>query len=291
MKQIITLKDYLSTHYTEQTAKAYLREIQAYQAAMPQAAKATYQDITRYLGTLRQRYHNTRTLNRILASIKAYYSYLHYIGRRNDHPAKAIRLRDQPSRDIQLQDLFSEQELELLLNRKERYTALYYRNQVMIGLLIYQALLPRELAQLTLSNINLKEGTVYIPASRSTNARTLSLKPQQVMLLHVYIHDIRPRLLKGQHTATLLISHRGTSESVERLVSFFKREYKTIFPGRVVNMKTIRQSVITNLLKKGHDLSQVQAFAGHKYPSTTERYQQSSVEALKDQINKYHPFQ
>ena len=289
MSQLISIEEYLAQHYTEQTAKAYLREIRAYVQTASRPEKATYQDVTNYLGMLRQRYDNSRTLNRILASVKAYYSYLHYIGKRSDHPARTIRLRDQPSRDIQLQDLFSEEELELLLQRQERFMNLAYRNQVLISLLIYQALLPRELAALTLNDLNLNEGTVYIKGSDRTNARTLSLKPMQIMLIHEYLHDIRPRLLKGKFSDRLLITSRGSGENVVHLVSFFKRDYRDTFPGRVVNMKTIRQSVITNLLKQGHDLSQVQAFAGHKYPSTTERYQQSSVEALQEQIRKYHP--
>jgi len=56
-----------------------------------------------------------------------------------------------------------------------------------------------------------------------------------------------------------------------------------------LNCQTIRQSVIANLLKQGHDLRIVQAFSGHKYPSTTERYKQNDVVALQQQINVFHP--
>ena len=48
-------------------------------------------------------------------------------------------------------------------------------------------------------------------------------------------------------------------------------------------------SVITNLLKQGKDLRKVQTFAGHKYPSATERYKQSGIEELKQVIQKLHP--
>ena len=52
---------------------------------------------------------------------------------------------------------------------------------------------------------------------------------------------------------------------------------------------TIRQSVITNLLKQNHDLRLVQVFAGHKNPSTIEKYKQADLEALKTAIKQYHP--
>jgi cytosine/adenosine deaminase-related metal-dependent hydrolase len=43
------------------------------------------------------------------------------------------------------------------------------------------------------------------------------------------------------------------------------------------------------LLKSGNDLRIVQVFAGHKSPSATEKYRQTQVEELKQQIVKHHP--
>jgi integrase/recombinase XerD len=288
----MNLETYLQKRYTPQTAKAYQREIESYLQNYPTASKALHADIVNYLGQLRQRYYNARTISRILSSIKAYYDFLSYTGKRKDNPAKSIRLRDKQSRDIQLQDLFTPEELESLLNRKERYNPLEYRNKVLMSFLIYQAVLPRELAGITTDDINLEQGTVYIKATTKTNARTLQLKPNQIMLLYHYIHEVRPKLLKkiqNQETEkTLLISHRGNPETVSSLVSHVKR-MKHKFTGRTLNMQTIRQSVITNLLKAGNDLRIVQVFAGHKYPSTTEKYKQTNVEALQSAINQHHP--
>jgi integrase/recombinase XerD len=288
----MNLLDYLQTRYTTKTAKAYKREIEIFIGNYPEANKALYKDLIHYMGRLRNRYSNAKTINRIVSSIKAYYDFLNYTGKRKDNPSKAIRLRDKQSRDIQLQDLFTPEELESLLNRKERYNPLEYRNKVLMSFLIYQAVLPRELAGITTDDINLEQGTVYIKATTKTNARTLQLKPNQIMLLYHYINEVRLKLLKktqNQETEkTLLISHRGNPETVSSLVSHVKR-MKHKFTGRTLNMQTIRQSVITNLLKAGNDLRIVQVFAGHKYPSTTEKYKQTNVEALQSAINQHHP--
>jgi integrase/recombinase XerD len=75
----------------------------------------------------------------------------------------------------------------------------------------------------------------------------------------------------------------------EDITKHIKRNYKLYAP-RNINAMTIRQSVIANLLKLNIDLRLVQVFAGHKYPSTTERYRQNNTEALKDALKKYHPF-
>ncbi len=54
------------------------------------------------------------------------------------------------------------------------------------------------------------------------------------------------------------------------------------------NTVQLRQSVITEWLKK-KELRTVQYMAGHKYVSSTERYQTSNLEDLKEALNKHHP--
>jgi integrase/recombinase XerD len=56
-----------------------------------------------------------------------------------------------------------------------------------------------------------------------------------------------------------------------------------------INLKQIRTSVIVNWLKQ-YNLRKVQYLAGHRYISSTERYQQDDLESLHKTINIYHPF-
>ena len=59
-------------------------------------------------------------------------------------------------------------------------------------------------------------------------------------------------------------------------------------PLEIRNAKQIRSSVITHWLKN-HNLRQVQYMAGHKYVSSTERYQMNNLDKLQGQLEKYHP--
>ncbi|HZD93976.1 MAG TPA: site-specific integrase, partial [Candidatus Sulfotelmatobacter sp.] len=202
---------------------------------------------------------------------------------------RSILLKDQRSRDIQLQDLFTMEELEVLLNRPERYSRLESRNKVLISLLIYQALYPVEMEVLTTRDINLEAGTVQIRPTAKTNSRQLTLKPNQILLFYHYLQEIREKLLGENKSDQLLIGQRGDPMPAEDITKHVKRSFKDIYPGRTVNAQTIRQSVIAHLLKQGHSLSVVQAFAGHKYPSSTERYRQNEIDTLKAAIEAYHP--
>lgn len=287
----MTLESYLQQHYTPATAKAYQREIAIYWNNYKAADSAVYKDLIDYIGLLRSRYSKGATINRIVSSIKVYYDYLCSENIRSDNPAKSVKLKDKRSKDIQLQDLFSTEELEKLLDRKERYPQLTLRNKVLASLLIYQALTPQEMEALTTANINPAAGIIYIQPTPKTNSRTLQLKPGQVLLFYNYLNEARPQLLDSSNSEQLLIGIRGEAMPAADITKHIKRSFKGVYPNRKVNAQIIRQSVIANLLKSGHDISLVQAFAGHKYPSTTERYRQSGIEALQSAVNRFHPLQ
>jgi integrase/recombinase XerD len=285
---MMSLESYLKQKVAPSTAKRYLREISLFfisaEAKNIDPKEAIYSQIMDYIGELRKK---SNDLNCSLYGIKKYYDYLLSANLRQDNPAKSIRLRDKKSRDIQLQDLFKTEELEQLLERKERYSILRNRNKIIISLLIYQGLTNGEITKLALENISLEAGNIYIKSGRKTNRRTLKLQAKQVFWLMKYIQEDRPKLLKIA-SKKLLISKLGTEENGEGICYLIETQ-KHLFPNRKLTARTIRQSVITNLLKAGKDLRLVQVFVGHKYPSTTEKYKQTKVEELKNQVLKHHP--
>ncbi len=287
------LEDYLKQHYSPKSAQNYLEDINHYlkHQSPEKALKATYSDILEYIGIQRKRNLSVGSLNRILQAIKKYYNYLSAAGARIEHPCKYLYLKDKQSQDVQLQDLFTAEELQLILTRakEEKLTRQYYRNQAILSLLIHQGLKTGELTSLTIQNINLEAGMVYIKATSKSHARTLTLQPQQVMTLYHYLKEERPRLLKKENEK-LIITLYGTSEQGRGIVHVVE-QYKELFPERDLNPTSIRQSVIANKLKAGEDLRVTQAFAGHKRAKTTERYRQNDMEQFKNEIEKYHPLQ
>ena len=284
---MLTLKNYLLNTYAPSTAKAYEREILLYQNRVPGAENGTYKTVVNYLDYLRKQNNQSGSIVRILAGVKSYYYYLIAIEKRKDHPCQHLILRDTKTKDIQLQDLFTSEELELLMNRKERYGDLALKHKVVISLLIYQGLTSAEIIRLTVDDVDLERGEVYIKGSRKLNERTLKLKQNQILLFYKYINESRPKLLR-EITAILIIGKLGNPSAVSS-VNYIVNAFKTLFPERKLTAITIRQSVIANKLKSGMDLRLAQHFAGHKYPSTTERYKQYQVDELQQGINKFHP--
>jgi len=283
------LKSYLESKYRPKTAIMYLYEIETYLSNHPGAVSYKQPEVLQYIGALREAGKSPRTINRILAAIKSFYKYLSISGRRKDNPVRFLLLKHKISRDIQLQDLLDEEELESLLERKERFGALKSRNQVLISLLVYQGLRIGELDNLLLKDINLENGKIKIRKTEKNNKRDLYLKENQIPFFEKYINEDRIKLLKGSTNLYLLIGQRGNRMTGEDITKHVIRTYRDYVPEKKVNPKIIRQSVITNFLKKGKDIRLVQVFAGHRYPDSTERYKQSNVDELQREIEKYHP--
>jgi integrase/recombinase XerD len=283
------LKLYLNERYTAQTSDGYYRVIAQYLELFPEAKNAQKTQIVDYINTLREHYKNPGSINRMVHAIKAYYSFLKHTGQITYHPLKTFVTKDKQTREIQLQDLFSAEELQALFTRKERYQNVAIRNKVLLGLLVYQALRADELERLRVQDVDLERAQIHVRKTRLSSERKLPLEPQQIMAFHQYIHNVRPLLLRGKTSDILLINKLGNPDTVSSLSGFFKVAYKGWYSPRKINLTTIRQSVITNLLKQGKELRSVQVFAGHKYPSTTERYKPPQTEHLRAKIKQLHP--
>jgi site-specific recombinase XerD len=98
----------------------------------------------------------------------------------------------------------------------------------------------------------------------------------------------RKNLLKST-TNHLLISTLGVVETVDGIHSMIL-PLKALYPDRNLTPLSIRQSVISNLLnEKKMPLKDVQLFAGHKYPSSTEQYRRKDINEQRELINRFHP--
>lgn len=284
----MNIEEYLKESLMQSSVESYLYDIEKYKKANTNADKYDYQKVMQYIEILRNE-HSINNVKRVLASIKKYYDYLIEIGKRKDNPARAIRLRDTKENPIQLQDLFTEKELQsLLVPRIERYPFLAKRNKIIMSLLVNQALRIGEIENLKLADIDLEKATIQITKTGVTNARNLPLKAEQILLLYEFINQDRNKLktVRNDENALLLgkLGTPITKEDVDYLISTYQKQSK-----KKLTSTTIRQSVIANLLIKNNDLRIVQHFAGHKSPDTTEKYRQTGLNALKTAIDKLHP--
>ena len=280
------IENYLQNELSKQTIKSYLYEIEKFKKHYKNPEKLNYQELMNYVELLRKNY-NPQSIRRTIYAIKKFYDYLLETGKVKYNIAKNIKIRDGKENPLQLQELLTEKELlQLLEPRKERYKILEKRNQIIISLLVNQALLVSDIENLRIENLDLKNAKIKVKSTGITNERILDLKAEQILLFYEYLKEDR-ELLEKQKTSFFLLNKLGskiTADDINYLVSTYQKG----FTKKITSVK-IRQSVIKLKLDGGENLRKVQYFAGHKHADTTEKYRETGIEALQTAINQYHP--
>jgi site-specific recombinase XerD len=287
----ISFEKYLHQYgHTDKTIKSYLHAYKIITNDNPQLYSYKFKDVINYLNEKSKEYSNGNTKVYILNGLKKYFDYLIEIGKRDDHPCLNLQIRNQRRKEIIHQDLFTSKELELLLEREERYEDLKQRNRVVMSLLIYQGLNSAEISNLNLSHIDLDSGVIFIKASKKIGQRHIELVNKQYRLFDTYLNEGRKSLHRDTiPTNAFVIGKLGTRISVDD-IHYLVSTLKGLFPDRNLTPTTIRQSVIANWLnEKKIPLEQAQLMSGQKWISTTVKYRQNNIEEQRELMNKWFP--
>ncbi len=274
----------------------------------------TAKEVLSYLNHLQKpvrlggRGQENKTRNIRLNVIKQFFNWQIEQGNRADNPIARLKIRG--TKRQKLYPILSKQELEQIYTNYEipteedlrakrnwfkKYRLSKARNKAILSLMINQGLTTPEVERITLNDLKLKEGNIYITGSRKSNERVLELKSSQIMKLMEYQYNIRKELLKYQESETNLLflavpaagkdnaTGNGNLQIWKGLTKEIKAQQKAF-----INFKQVRTSVITHWLKQ-YNLRQVQYMAGHRYISSTESYLVNQTEDLQSDIDKFHP--
>ena len=128
------------------------------------------------------------------------------------------------------------------------------------------------------ADIELIKAKIHLPGSPKTEARSLNIEAAQILLLHQYLEE-------KKHQKPLFKNPTGISNQLARLFKKLRQSHP-----EVRNSLQIRASVISHWLRS-EDLRIVQYKAGHRYVSSTERYQSESLDQLQADLDQYHPLE
>ncbi len=307
-KCVTHLADFITWLQSRQYAKDTIRADSNYtltflawlQDGQIKETEVTYNDLLAFIDHSTSEGDSKTLLNRKLSAIRKYYDYLLYKGKATKNPATGLFIKNKqhtvPS------NLLTPEELTAIYENYQVTDLRSQRNKVMIGLLVYQALTREELEKLEITDIKLHAGKIEIPGGTHSNPRTLKLESLQMLDIQEYISITRPEILKGKGSygtgrkpdsinqdkaqTQLFISMHG-SDIIKNSFLHLLYGLRKLNP-KLTNAQQIRQSVITLWLKT-KDLRTTQYMAGHRYVSSTERYQVNQLDDLQDALNLFHP--
>lgn len=230
------------------------------------------------------------TVKHIVGGLKIYFNYLVDENYRTTSSIQSINVRG-VKRSLN-HNLLEPDELEDLYYSYKTQNihfpncpSVAIRNKVITGFMVYQGMNATALKSLKYEHINIDKGFVYIPSTRKTNSRELELKSWQIVPLLRYLeHDREFLQEKINCFSEALFPIKNERFYITH--TLFKELQK--FNHKVRNVKQIRASVLTYWLSR-YNIREVQYMAGHRYISSTERYQQDDLESLHEMIENFHP--
>jgi len=265
--------------YANLTIREHLRVIKELDIYLDKenitAAEMGYNDVLAYISYIHKKGVSASTQRNRITILKSYFNYQIKQGQRTDNPALDVKLK--PSRRTVVSNMLTMEQLDELYNvflnqpsRTNIAAIAHKRHSIILGLMIYQGLNTTDLKRLLVTDINLEEGIIKLPESKRTNPRIIALEAKQMLPIMQYINT-----KKGE---------RMFVDSMHNTQAFILKKIAKITGERVTSQQIITSRVVIWL--KQYNLRKVQYLCGFKYISSLEKYRVSSVDDLREKLEK-----
>jgi integrase/recombinase XerC len=228
---------------------------------------------------------SNRSINRKVASLKAYYKFLLKIGLIEIHPLAKHKALKTP-KNIEIP--FSEAEMENMLHHipfPDDFEGI--RDKLIIELFYSTGIRRTELVNLTLKNIDLIGGSLKVLGKRNKE-RIIPLLHPVVLLFKNYL-ELRNDIRSNQTIDYVFLTKTG-DKIYETLVYRIINHYFGLVSSKVKKSPhVLRHTFATHLLNKGADLNSVKELLGHASLASTQVYTHNSIAELKKVHLASHP--
>jgi len=269
------------------TLEAYVREahsLAAWLAAHGSSVEtAMVGDILEFLAFRRASGLSSRTMARIMSSIRGLYKYLRLEGVRSDDPTELL---ESPRQVRSLPDVIRAEDVNLMLDSIDLSTPGGLRDRALFELIYSCGLRISEAASLTFDSLFLKERFIRVTGKRRKE-RILPFGGEARLWLDRYLAEGRPELEKGRRSDRVFLNRAGKGISRKGVWKRFA-ELRTT-SGVCGKVHSLRHSFATHLLAGGADLRTVQELLGHADIATTQIYTHVDAEELAVAHEAYFP--
>ena len=272
------------------TLEAYSRDVREFIAfegsrSMTDITETSGTEIVAFLHELKISGKSAATVNRKLASLRAFFNYLIEAGLMKDNPTTAIR---SPRIDRKNLEYLTIEEVDRLLSVPDD-SIKGIRDRAILELLYATGIRVSELIDADVSDINLRMGFITCAGEKS-KPRIVPLGRPARAALENYIYDGRSALIKGNKDETaLFVNYYGKRITRQGLWKLLKEYGVKAGLDHKLTPNIIRNSVAVHMLQNGADLKSLQELMGHEDISATQVYLSVTKNRIKDVYDKSHP--
>ncbi len=275
------------------TVAAYRRDLREYAAFLEERGITSVEhvrrdDITAFIGSLRARGLAPSTVQRKVAAVRGFHTFLVRDGITENHPTARVPL---PRKSGLLPDVISIDDADRLLSQPFPDGPVGLRDRALLELLYGCGLRASEASGLDLAEIDADGGFVRV-FGKGSKERLVPLGSIGLTALDAYVRSGRPYLRPAGSVAVdgcaVFLSTRGRRLS-RQAIHTVVRACGVRVGLKGLHPHTLRHSFATHLLEGGADLRALQEMLGHSDISTTQVYTHVDRRHIREEYLSTHP--
>ncbi|TVZ25465.1 integrase/recombinase XerC [Gillisia sp. Hel_I_86] len=279
----------LEKKYSPHTVKAYEMDLRSFgrfiykEFGQEDLIHVNYPQIRNWVVSLVNSGITNRSVNRKIASLKAYYKYL---VKTNQLVATPLASHKALKTKKSVQIPFSEVEITNVISAIEPNSFKTSRDLTIVTMFYATGVRRSELVGLKLQDLDLDNGLVKVLGKRNKE-RYVPLLPELSRHLNVYL-GFRKTIISDNRTE-LFLTEKG-DKIYETLVYRIINNYFSEASNKVKKSPHIlRHSFATHLLSHGANLNSVKELLGHSSLASTQVYTHSNIAELSKVYRNSHP--
>lgn len=292
-KNIKAFQEYLQHEkkYSAHTVAAYSADLLSFKDYVVEnfdtenITATNYSIIRSWIVQLSESGFENKTINRKIASLKAFYKFLLKVKQIESSPLLQHKSLKTPKK---LQIPFSENELNLVLNAiefSEDFEGI--RNKLIIELFYVTGIRRAELINLKIYNVDLNTQTIKVIGKRNKE-RIIPIVSLTINSINKYLSQ-RAKIENITNSEYFFITKKGLKLNetfVYRLINMY---FSNVSEKVKKSPHMLRHTFATHLLNNGADLNSVKELLGHSSLASTQVYTHNSLAELKKVYATSHP--
>lgn len=275
---------------SKNTLEAYKRDVQQFIAfegsrGMTDLLETSSTEIIAFLHSLKIAGKSAATVNRKLASVRAFFNYLIQMGLITVNPTADIKSPKIERKGLAYLTL---EEMDKLLATPDD-SVKGMRDRAILEVLYATGIRVSELIDANLEDLNMRMGFITC-AGEMSKARIVPLGRPARAALENYIYEAREQLIKeNKDEKALFVNYYGKRITRQGLWKIMKEYGVKAGIAQKLTPNIMRNSFAVHMLQNGADLKSLQELMGHEDISATQVYLSVTKNRIKDVYDKAHP--
>jgi integrase/recombinase XerC len=281
----------LEKNYSPHTVLAYWNDIVSFESfnsihfGQHDIDQANYSQIRSWIVSLVDAHVSNVSVNRKMASLKAYYKFLLKTKQIEASPLLKHKSLKTPKK---IQIPFSEKEVDavlLFMQNPVGFEAV--RDKLIVDLLYTTGMRRTELIHLKLANVNFGASTIKVLGKRNKE-RIIPILPVINCQFESYLKE-RNGLENIIDDEYFFLSKKGVKINESFVYRLINSYFSTVSEKVKKSPHILRHTFATHLLNNGADLNSVKELLGHSSLASTQVYTYNSLTELKKVYKQAHP--